>query len=165
MIRHRSIGLCAGIVLLGAVGCTKQDANVDNAADSSSVPATKPTAPKAGAPKAGAPKAGPPKVIAPKPAGQKPGGQKPAALAPKMTKTQTLGVDIIKAISRDPKLKGARISVGTTNDTVSLEGTIITPGQSKQAESIARQKSPGYKLVNHLKTASATPSGKPQTKK
>lgn len=157
MTRHRSKWLgAAGIVLLGVAGCTKQDANVDNAADSSSVPASKPTAPKAVAPKVIAPKA-----VAPKPAGQKSSGQKPATPAPKMTKTQVLGVDIIKAISRDPKLKGARISVGTTSDTVSLEGTIVTPEQSKQAESIAREKSPGYKLVNHLKIASAIPSGKP----
>jgi len=82
-----------------------------------------------------------------------PSGQALSDVAPpvEMTKTQKLGVAMVTDISAHPSLHGARISVGTSPDTVTLDGVVHDAKQKKSAEFLARHKAPGYKVINRLK--------------
>ncbi len=84
-----------------------------------------------------------------------------------MTKTQKLGVAVVTDISTHPSLRGARISVGTSRDTVTLDGVVHDAKQKKSAEFLARQKASGYKVINRLKIdpkAAPLPTPRPTLK-
>ena len=74
----------------------------------------------------------------------------PARAPVKMTISQTMGVDILKAMNANPKMNGHQISVGTTASTVILNGKVKNAAQKKLAETIARQKAKKSKVVNQI---------------
>ena len=86
-----------------------------------------------------------------------------------MTATQKLGVNLVTTFSQHPSLQGSRISVGTSADSITLDGVVRSQQQKNSAEWLAKQKAPGYKIVNRLTVdpklpapspASATPHNK-----
>jgi hypothetical protein len=89
-------------------------------------------------------------------------GAAPNGTAPgtpiEMTATQKLGVALVTDISAHPSLQGSRISVGTSEDSVTLVGVVRTAAQKKSAEALARKKAPGYKIVNRLKVDPKLPA-------
>ncbi len=71
----------------------------------------------------------------------------------KMTVSQALGVNILKALNAAPGMKGHTISVGTTSDTVILNGKVKNAAQKKTAETIARQKAKTAKVINKIEVS------------
>lgn len=71
----------------------------------------------------------------------------------KMTVSQALGVNILKSINAAPGMSGHKISVGTTKDTVILNGTVKSAAQKKSAETIARQKAKTAKIINKIEVS------------
>jgi osmotically-inducible protein OsmY len=72
------------------------------------------------------------------------------AKAPKMTVSQALGLTILKAINANPAMNGHQVSVGTTEDTVMLNGKVKSTTQKKLAETITRQKAKKAKVINQI---------------
>ena len=76
----------------------------------------------------------------------------PKADAPvKMTPSQTLGLTILKALNANAAMSGHSISVGTSNNTVTLNGKVKSALQSQTAQRIAQKNAKGFKVVNSLK--------------
>lgn len=122
-ITKRLLG--SAVLLLALSGCNRSEEKAANVATGS-------TAPAKGA------------VTAPVKVNGKAGALAPA----KMTVSQTLGVDILKALNAAAGMKGHQISVGTTSDTVILNGKVKSAAQKKTAEIIARQKAKTAKVIN-----------------
>ncbi len=59
------------------------------------------------------------------------------------------------AIDVNPGLKGVKINVDTlgAKDSIALRGNVKSAAQKKLAESIAKSKAPGYKIINQLTVA------------
>ncbi len=137
--------LLGGALFLALTGCNKSN---DHTATGSATPSTAGTGAlsngKLAAPKStGAPHGAAPVKIKDKPTS--------LVKAPvKMTMSQAMGVDILKALNASPAMKGHTISVGTTNDTVILNGKVKTAVQKKTAETIARKKAPKAKVTNKI---------------
>lgn len=68
----------------------------------------------------------------------------------KMTQSQTMGVDILKALNKNSGMKGHSISVGTSNKTVFLNGQVNSAAQKQLAETVAKQRAKGWKISNEL---------------
>jgi hypothetical protein len=79
---------------------------------------------------------------------------KPAAQST-MSPSQKLGVSVLTALNT--ALKNPRISVGTTKNTIILNGTVNSEAERRRALAIAKQKGAKYKIEDHLKVA-ATPA-------
>jgi Flp pilus assembly secretin CpaC len=71
----------------------------------------------------------------------------------KMTVSQALGMNILKTLNAAPGMKGHTISVGTTSDTVILNGKVKNAAQKKMAETIARQKAKTAKVINKIEVS------------
>lgn len=65
----------------------------------------------------------------------------------------TITPAIKTAFGANAALKGSNINVDTTDQAVTLSGTVKNAAQSKIAEAIAKSKAAGYKIVNNLKVA------------
>lgn len=57
------------------------------------------------------------------------------------------------AIMANTAMKNADINVTTTDKNVMLDGTVKSAAQKTMAGNIAKQKAPGYKIMNNLKVA------------
>jgi osmotically-inducible protein OsmY len=120
---------CA-VLILALSGCNRGEENDNSVAPSS-------TTPTKGA------------VTAPVKVDKKTGAKAPV----KMTISQALGVDILKALNAATEMKGHKISVGTTSDTVILNGKVKNAAQKKTAETIARQKAKTAKVINKIEVS------------
>lgn len=60
--------------------------------------------------------------------------------------------DVKTALMADPSVDSTKIDVDTSADakTVTLNGSVPTAAQKTRAEQIARDKAPGYRIVNRL---------------
>lgn len=67
-----------------------------------------------------------------------------------LTKTQVLGVDLMKALQNDSRLAKSSISVGTSNNTVTLDGQVANASAKIIAFQIAKDKAPSYSILNRL---------------
>jgi hypothetical protein len=119
--------LAAALLFSALAGCNRGADDTSNVA-----PVAVPTGSKSAAP--------PVKLVG------KPGTQAPI----KMTASQAMGVDILKALNATPSMKGHQVSVGTTSDTVILQGKVKNAAQKKTAETIARQKAKTAKITNKI---------------
>jgi osmotically-inducible protein OsmY len=62
-----------------------------------------------------------------------------------------VGINVVTALTTQPTLaKGTSISVGTNENTLILNGKVANPAQKELAAKIAKQKAPGYKIINKL---------------
>ncbi|MDQ3814949.1 MAG: BON domain-containing protein [Armatimonadota bacterium] len=84
---------------------------------------------------------------------------KAAATPTPMSKSVALGIAVLKALNSQAAMNGSQISVGTSTDTVWLNGTVKNQAQSQLAVKTARQKAPGYKIVNKLQAGGKSPAG------
>jgi osmotically-inducible protein OsmY len=58
---------------------------------------------------------------------------------------------LIRALISNPGLKsGTSISVGTSADTITLNGFVSSAAQKKLALAVARKQAPKYKILNQL---------------
>lgn len=70
----------------------------------------------------------------------------------------TITPKVKTALGNSPVLKGSNIDVSTTDQNVTLTGSVKNAAQSKLAEATAKKNAPGYKVVNKLKvTGGASP--------
>lgn len=74
-----------------------------------------------------------------------------------LTKTQRLGVDVLKTLESDPRLNGAQISVGTSATMVTLDGKVPSASAKAMASQITKKRAPAIKILNRLVVAAATP--------
>jgi osmotically-inducible protein OsmY len=65
----------------------------------------------------------------------------------------TITPKVKTALSNSPVLKGSNIDVDTTDQSVTLNGSVKNAAQSKLAEATAKKNAPGYKVVNKLKVS------------
>lgn len=73
-----------------------------------------------------------------------------------MSPSQKLGVNVLTELNKS--LKNPRISVGTTQNSIILNGTIQSEAERKRAIAIAKQKGPKLKVEDHLKVEAAKPN-------
>jgi osmotically-inducible protein OsmY len=131
-ITRRLLG--SAVLLLALSGCNRSEENDSSVATGSATP-TK-----------GA-------VTAPVKVDGKAGSNAPLKAPLKMTISQALGVNILKALNAATGMKGHTISVGTTPDTVILNGKVKNAAQKKMAETIARQKAKTAKVINKIEVS------------
>jgi osmotically-inducible protein OsmY len=79
-------------------------------------------------------------------------------VAKNMDDAATITPKVKTALGNSPVLKGSNIDVDTTDQSVTLTGSVKNAAQSKLAEATAKKNAPGYKVVNKLKvTGGASP--------
>ena len=89
----------------------------------------------------------------------------PGPVNPPFTETQTLGIDLMKALSKDPRLARSSISVGTSSNTVTLDGKVPSASAKAVALQIANSRAPGYEILNRLVVeADAAPANQAKPK-
>jgi hypothetical protein len=69
------------------------------------------------------------------------------------SETQTIGIELIQMFAAHPVLKTAQISVGVSDNTVTLNGKVKDKAHIKLAESLVKKKVPTRRITNHLKVA------------
>lgn len=131
-ITRRLLG--SAVLLLALSGCNRGEENDSSVATGSTNSATK---------------NGPSVKIEGK-TGSKAPAKAPSKAPVKMTVSQALGANILKALNAATGMKGHKISVGTTSDTVILNGKVKNAAQKKLAETIARQKAKTAKVINKI---------------
>ncbi|HEX8234687.1 MAG TPA: BON domain-containing protein [Abditibacteriaceae bacterium] len=65
----------------------------------------------------------------------------------------TITPKVKTALGNSPVLKGSNIDVDTTDQSVTLTGSVKNAAQSKLAEATAKKNAPGYKIVNKIKVS------------
>ena len=65
----------------------------------------------------------------------------------------TITPKVKTALGNSPVLNGSNIDVSTTDQSVTLSGSVKNTAQSKFAEATAKKNAPGYKVVNKLKVS------------
>ena len=79
------------------------------------------------------------------------GANKAMGSAKNLDDATTITPMLKTAIGANAAMKGSNINVSTNDKTVMLDGSVKSPAQKTMAGNMAKQKAPGYKVMNNLK--------------